>query len=454
MTKTLAMKHLLLTKNLSTRDFLYHGLPCVWNNSIEKFVIFSPYARKSARVEAKLIPLEETKRKLEKLGFFGRPSVPGTQSNSIKIGLILTNGCNLQCKYCYVDQGTKMLSMSEAYATRIIQDNIQPNMTDLYIYFFGGEPTLNMRTLKTVVEYVKGLKFPVHFIINTNGTVPNVLDYLIDNNFVIGLSSDGIPAATDYHRSSKQNALVSEFVERAIQKLVDAKAIFQVRATITKWNVSLLKEGIRYWASLGVRFVHLEPVGPSFDSTYFIESRPDRDEYVSAMLSAVDEAEKLRIYIINSAYMNLMTPSTYFCTMIAREEKLYTPDGAISLCYRIQNKKSPAQEFIIGMYNPLTGKFQRDMNHNKSLNHIEVSDKKPCSNCHARYICAGGCPYRNKEETGNIFGIDPWMCSVKKALVHDAIIRIDNSINTGKVPVVLGQRVFENIVAENPIIER
>ena len=402
-----------------------------------------------------MILLEETKRKLEKLGFFGRPSIPGTQSNSIKIGLILTNGCNLQCKYCYVDQGIDPLFMSEAHAIRIIQENIQPNMTDLSIYFFGGEPTLNMPTLKTVVEYVKGLKFPVHFIINTNGTAPNnVLDYLIDNNFVIGLSSDGIPAVTDYHRSSKQDVLVSEFVERSIQKLVDAKAIFQVRATITKWNVSLLNEGIRYWASLGVRFVHLEPVGPSFDFAYFVESRPDRDEYVSAMLSVVDEAEKLRIYIINSAYMNLMTPSTYFCTIIAGEEELYTPDGAISLCYRVQNKKSRAQEFISRMYNPLTGKFERDMNRNTSLSRIEVNNEKPCSNCHARYVCAGGCPYRNKEQTGNISGIDAWMCSVKKALVHDAIIRIDNSINTGKIPVVLGQRVFEKIVAENPIIGR
>jgi uncharacterized protein len=449
------MKHLHLTKNVSTRDFLYHGLPCVWNSAIEKFVIFSPYVRKSARVEAKLIFLKETKRKLEKLGFFGRPSTPNTQYNSVKIGLILTNGCNLQCKYCYVDQPTETLSMSEAYAIRIIEENIQPNMKDLYIYFFGGEPTLNMLTLKTVVEYVNGWRLPVHFVINTNGTAPDsVLDYLIDNNFVIGLSSDGIPASTDYHRSSKQNFLVSRSVERTIRKLVSAEAIFQVRATITKWNVSLLKEGIRYWASLGVQFAHLEPVGPSSNSLYFVESKPDRDEYVSAMLSAVDEAEKLGIYIINSAYMNLMTPSTYFCTMIAGEKELYTPDGAISMCYRAQTKKSRAQEFISGMYDAVTDRFQRDMNRDTPLNRLEVNDEKPCSDCPARYICAGGCPYRNEEETGNFLGIDEWMCYVKRALVHDAIMRIDNSINTGNIPVILGQAVFENLVAENPIIGR
>lgn len=172
------------------------------------------------------------------------------------------------------------------------------------------------------------------------------------------------------------------------------------------------------------------------------------------MLSAVDEAEKLGIYIINSAYMNLMTPSTYFCTMIAGEKELYTPDGAISMCYRAQTKKSRAQEFISGMYDAVTDRFQRDMNRDTPLNRLEVNDEKPCSDCPARYICAGGCPYRNEEETGNFLGIDEWMCYVKRALVHDAIMRIDNSINTGNIPVILGQAVFENLVAENPIIGR
>jgi radical SAM protein with 4Fe4S-binding SPASM domain len=338
--------------------------------------------------------------------------------------------------------------MSQAYAIRIIQENIRPQTKDIYLYFFGGEPTLNMPTLKTVVEYVKSLKLQAYFIINTNGTAPDdVLEYLIGNDFVVSLSSDGIPPITDYHRLSKSGLLVSKSVEHSIRKLVNAGSLFQVRATITKWNISSLIESIRYWASLGVRFVHLEPVGPSCNSMFFIESKPDRDEYVSAILSAIDEAEKLGVYIINSAYMNLMSPSTYFCTMTAGEKELYTTDGAISMCYRVQSKKDQAQEFIKGTYDPSTDTFQDGK---ESLKHFEVTNNEPCSTCHARYICAGGCPYRNKERTGSIYGIDEWMCFIKKQLVHDAILRIDNSINNGELPVIFGQTIFENLVAENP----
>jgi hypothetical protein len=48
-----------------------------------------------------------------------------------------------------------------------------------------------------------------------------------------------------------------------------------------------------------------------------------------------------------------------------------------------------------------------------------------------------------------MLGIDSWSCYVKKALVHDAIIRIDVGIERDQIPVVFGESVFESLVAKS-----
>jgi len=127
---------------------------------------------------------------------------------------------------------------------------------------------------------------------------------------------------------------------------------------------------------------------------------------------------------------------------------MYTPDGAISACYKVQEKDHPVADFIVGEYDATTDRFIKDEGRATHLKNLEVRADGPCLTCHARYICAGGCPFRNLVETGNMQGIDAWSCSVKKALVHDAILRIDKGLQESRVSVVFGQSVFERSAAE------
>lgn len=151
--------------------------------------------------------------------------------------------------------------------------------------------------------------------------------------------------------------------------------------------------------------------------------------------------------------MNLLTPSTYFCTLIAGEKELYTPDGAISVCYRVQERDHLRQEFVIGEYNEASDRFLRYENRINCLKNIEASEQMECSICHAKYICAGGCPFRNWTVTGDISGIDKWMCFVKKVLTHDAILRIERSVEKGETPIVFGESLFEHLIADNPSLK-
>jgi len=434
-------------------DFLYRGLPCVWDGT--RYVVFSPYALKIARVPPAALHLDETTRRLERERFFGQPARPSQSARTARFGLIVTTGCNLRCKYCYVVPEAKPRMMSPQCAIGIIRERIKPNTEKVSLSFFGGEATLNMPVLKAAVEYVKSLGIPYQFLINTNGTAPDEdLDYMISNNFIFIVSSDGPPGVTDFQRPMTNKSGVSTSVERTIGRLAAAGSLFQVRPTVTAKSVSYLSEGIKYWSDLGVRFVHVEPVGSSKNSKLFELSCSDPNDYVSAITSALDEAERQRIWIISSAYMNLLTPSTYFCTLVAGEKEMYTPDGAISACYKVQEKDHSVADFIVGEYDASTDEFIRNDRRANHLRQLEVRSDGPCVTCHARYICAGGCPFRNLVETGNMLGVDPWSCFVKKALVHDAILRIARGLEEGRVPVVLGQSVFEHLVAESYISRR
>lgn len=170
-------------------DFLWYGLPCVWN--ADKYIVFSPYALKIARILPDALGLPETKQRLEQGGFFGQPARPPDSTSTVRFGLILTTGCNLRCKYCYVVPEAKPRMMSPECALRIIREKVKLDTEKISLSFFGGEATLNMPALKAAVEYVKGLGIPYQFLINTNGTAPDEdLDYLISNNFIFIVSSD------------------------------------------------------------------------------------------------------------------------------------------------------------------------------------------------------------------------------------------------------------------------
>jgi len=136
---------------------------------------------------------------------------------------------------------------------RILREKIRPHAQRVSISFFRGEPTVNMPLIRDVVSYVKALQVPHRFVINTNGCiVPADLDYLIANDFVFSVSSDGLPEVTDAHRRNTGSVRVSKCVVRTIRQLVQARVVFQVRATTTAENMWSLNRAVRYWCDRGI----------------------------------------------------------------------------------------------------------------------------------------------------------------------------------------------------------
>jgi len=141
-------------------------------------------------------------------------------------------------------------------------------MTDrknIKVSFFGGEPTLNFDVINGVVSHVKTIASSLNkdysFYITTNGVMSRrILEFLADNDFVFVISSDGIPTLHNFLRPSSSGSHSSKYVENTIDILVKRNIPFKVRSTISQFNVGYMTENVRYFAGLGVKTIHYEPI--------------------------------------------------------------------------------------------------------------------------------------------------------------------------------------------------
>ena len=364
---------------------------------------------------------------------------------------VLTTKCNLNCSYCYSITQNKPLSMRQGDTIHILKNNIRDDARYIFINFFGGEPTLEMDIIRETVEWLKKTiaDKTVYFRVSTNGLVRlEDLDYLIDNKFYIGVSSDGI-VDSESHLIKRR---VAQQVEQTLLHLVKRNAIFNVRCTVTDRNYIQLPDFIRYWHSLGITMAHIEPYHPIGVSEDEIQMLPPQKEFLDSFKNAIELASELGMWIYTGAYMNLLTPSSYFCTGASGRFKVYNPDGSISTCYRVQSFDTVHSNFIIGNWRSFIVNEAWE-NNRKRLHEHDIDTIDSCSICKVRFACSGGCLMRNYTQSGVITEPDKWICNVKKELCTDAIIRIWKAIEKKEKPIVLGRFVFEDKVIKHPAID-
>ena len=116
--------------------------------------------------------------------------------------LMIAQDCNLRCKYCFGDGGSygqERAIMSPETGRKAVDFLIEASGPRKHceMDFFGGEPLMNMKTVKAVTEYVRqreketGKKFKL--TLTTNGILLNDenIKWLNDNEFSLVLSLDG-----------------------------------------------------------------------------------------------------------------------------------------------------------------------------------------------------------------------------------------------------------------------
>lgn len=180
--------------------------------------------------------------------------------------LNVTDDCNLECKYCFVEQHPNYMSLDIAKKSADwLYNNLQeklklyPNLEKIcHINFFGGEPMLCYSTIIVpLVEYCN-LNYPniFEFGMTTNGTLLNKekIDFLKKNNFNLLLSIDGNKDTQNFNRPCRNKKYNSfDLIEKNIPYLLENFPNICFRSTLYPPTIKYLYENYLYAESLGFK---------------------------------------------------------------------------------------------------------------------------------------------------------------------------------------------------------
>ncbi|MDP2640601.1 MAG: radical SAM protein [Betaproteobacteria bacterium] len=128
------------------------------------------------------------------------PVGPAILGNRVELQLLTTLRCNLKCSYCSLGVGDVLGSQRNVtYSLDALDAFIATHLNghEIYVTFYGGEPTLNRGLMTAVMERHPGFRFQLQ----TNGTLLDDLpDWVLARLSNILVSIDGGEQVTDGHR--------------------------------------------------------------------------------------------------------------------------------------------------------------------------------------------------------------------------------------------------------------
>lgn len=121
-----------------------------------------------------------------------------------------TSACNYSCTYCYDhDEIHKSKNLDFENTCDRVKEAIDLSRQHLTLLFHGGEPLIRKRFVQDVSafarEYARSVGKEIFFKMQTHGGMftDDVIDFLTEYDFFVGISLDGPPAINDKFRILK-----------------------------------------------------------------------------------------------------------------------------------------------------------------------------------------------------------------------------------------------------------
>ena len=181
----------------------------------------------------------------------GLKPVPAILGSRVELQLLTTLRCNLKCSYCSLGVGAVLGSQSEVtYSLDQLDTFIATHLArhEIYVTFYGGEPTLNLELMSAVMRRHPEYRFQLQ----TNGTLLDDLpDWILARLSNVLVSIDGGEQVTDGYRG------------RGIYRQV----VKNVRAIRSRLGGTLTARVT--WSSADTSFEELDELTHYFDYVYF-----------------------------------------------------------------------------------------------------------------------------------------------------------------------------------------
>ena len=343
--------------------------------------------------------------------------------------LLLTDDCNLRCRYCFLDSPEKAEKVTvippQKMSLQIARTAIDTfaRLTARYgdpdqerfIQLYGGEPTLNWAVLQAAVEYISGLletrSLPekTSVVLITNGTLitPQRAKFLAEHEVSVGVSIDGDQLVTDAYRIDVHGKGVYGRVRKCIALLRNAGVQVGLSCTLTPEALTRFDEILDHLVNeIGV------PEGLGFNMLHFSPTVPVSADYYERAADCLIRAYTL--FRQRGIYEERMMRKTlsfvnkellFADCGVAGNQIVVAPDGSIGAC---QDFVKPRKYFSGSVLDSSYDPYDED-------NFKEWKNRSPlcmseCFDCPALAVCGGGCGASAELQYGSKWQVDKRIC--------------------------------------------
>jgi uncharacterized protein len=358
-----------------------------------------------------------------------------------RITLHVANECNLNCTYCYAKGGNysePIKLMTEEKAIDIIDFFIHNRIVIKTIVFFGGEPLLNIKVIKSVCSYLdkhyknQKIAFLPEFVIITNGTIINseIIRLINYYHITITVSIDGPKDINDLHRTFKNNRGSYDKIHFFINTLksnTSTEILFE--STFTEEHTIMGYSEDDIYAFMREEFGIRGTVVPIhyYNENHVVENHLNEKnrffEKMNEMFQEPDNLEKeLDENIVNTLY-NIANGTPKEMCPIGLKMVAISVDGELYPCHINVGKKHLSLGNISS-----ENIFNNPDKYYTTNNYLKLVKKviEPCRTCWAHNLC-GGCSLEAFfDERTNMFTSLPKKeyCNIQKQFLSELILNI------------------------------
>lgn len=305
---------------------------------------------------------------------------------------MVTNECNLNCKYCYADSGTygkQSVSMTKEIVDKTIKviRNFEINEIN-EIVLFGGEPTLNLDLIDYICDIVeKEYSYPMIKMVS-NLTIMNnqLIEILKRHNINLTVSLDGPKNLNDKQRIFKNSDNSTyDVVSRNLHILNDLGIkVNSIEATYTNGMSKLItrKELAKF---IFDNFDNVDTVQVCNEYNKF--SDLSETEYIFFRNIDIDESEIEKLAYINLVDKNLNNSTDNICNAGRKMISIFS-NGDIYPCHLFSKMHNPIAS-VLDDSRILREKYIKFINKYNYYLDIIRSNCANCNNDIACNICPG-----------------------------------------------------------------
>lgn len=347
--------------------------------------------------------------------------------------LHVSHDCNLRCDYCFAatgDFGTGRKLMSFETGKKAIDFLLKESAgrKNLELDFFGGEPLMNYKVVKQIVEYAreeeKKYGKTIRFTITTNGMLltEDKMDFINSEMSNVVLSIDGRREVNDRMRKRVDGRGSYDTIIENFKKFVPMRGDkdYYVRGTYTKYNLDFSDDVIHLYEQ-GFDQVSVEPVMAPPEMPYAIteEDLPRIFEEYERLSARIKEILDSGGFINFFHFMLDLEAGPCAIKRLkgcgcGNEYVAISPEGDIYPCHQFVGM----EEYKMG--NLHDGTFNKAMK--KEFAGAHVYSKPDCRDCWAKFFCSGGCNANNYIYCGDIHKSHKLSCEIQRKRLECAIM--------------------------------